>query len=164
MSKKRHLLRIGVGLIVALGFLLIVYVCLSFVYTSIDNWLIKSLPIPPGQLPESIHTSNESFNPCGRISYDVDNEHEKIAGFFISELQDSGWELVEHKSRSIGPGSSIDFKIDNLLFVNRYRYWLAVLIDTDVDAQGIQSDNSWIALMICSNESRQFVLGFLENE
>ena len=164
--KKRIWLRRGiVGLIilcVILGAFATYYVW--YTHIPIYSWLLNSLPLPPGLLPESVRTTLEFYHPCGSRSYHVDNEHVPITDFFVSELPRAGWELVKHKDRSTELNPNKHVKVDELIFVNRQRYWLGVDVHTWVDTEGVRIDNSWVHLTVCRNAERYYVVGSPENE
>jgi hypothetical protein len=158
-KRKKWLLGGIVGLFILCIVILSAIAIYPFIYMSIYGRLLASLPFPPNLLLESVRTTLESYHPCGSKSYDVDDEHMAITDFFISELPNAGWELVDHKNQNIKISRDRYLKIDELIFVNHYRHWLGVDIETDIDAEGVQLDNPWVHLTVCRNAERYYIVG-----
>jgi hypothetical protein len=110
--------------------------------------MLHSVPSPSGLRPETDEVDLNPEWPWGYRKYRVDGEHSDIVGFLIAELPLTDWDLVKHDSGRTQRESDAYLKFDDMLFTNRQRYWLIVEAYSNVDAKGIQNNNTLVILEI----------------
>ena len=126
------------------------------IYIPIYDQLLRSIPSPPGLLSETDEINLNPELPWGYRTYWVDEDHLELVNSMMTEVADAGWESVERGARSIEREPGVILEADDVLLVHRQpywfkRYWLIVMVYTDVDAEGVRIGNSLVTLEIHRN-------------
>jgi len=119
--------------------------------------LLKSLPEPPGWVPDTDLLATNAYSPYGFRYYDVNGRYVEVVDFFKAELPRLGWKLSMEEENAPDPQHNDYIQSVSLFFTYRERYCLEISLGTLADEQDIQLEGRiWVHMTISEEADRSF--------